>query len=119
MSPPDAEEWVQTYLHFKKICSSLKIFNLKTQSFRKNTIFGINRKNSPLKSCRKLLIFDANIEKMKILKNSSNIQSHFMFDIFLPGAVKITALQLYSFSLRQNNFYDASSVMKNFHAVKD
>ena len=119
MTSPDAEEWVETYLHLKKMCSSLKIFHLKTQSFRKNAIFGINRKNSPLKSCRKLLIFHANTEKMKILKYSSNIQSHFMFDILLRGAVKITVLHLYSCFLRQNNFYDASSVMKNFHAVKD
>ena len=71
MCSPDAEEWVQTYLDLMKMCSSLKIFHLKIRKFVKNAIFGTNRKKLPLKSCRKLLIFDVNTEKSKILKISS------------------------------------------------
>ena len=77
MCSPDAEEWVQTHLDPKKMCSSLKIFHLKIQSFVKNAIFGINRKNSPLKSCRKLLIFDVNEEKSNILEISFKLLSPF------------------------------------------
>ena len=71
MNTPDAEKWVETYSNLMKMSSSLKIFHPKTQNFVKNAIFGINRKIFSLKSCRKLLIFDENVEKNKTLKNSS------------------------------------------------
>ena len=104
MTSPDAEEWVETYLHLKKMCSSLKFFHLKTQSFRKNAIFGINRKNSPLKSCRKLLIFGENTQKNEIFKISPNFEFNVVFYILLPGDVQVIVLKRNSCSLRQNNF---------------
>ena len=73
MNSPDAEKWVETYSNLMKMSSSLKIFRPKTQNFVKNAIFGINRKIFPLKSCRKLLIFDENVEKKQNFEKFFNL----------------------------------------------